>query len=116
MSEITYDQIQIEEKLIKNKNIELLKEGMKINIFFHVKNRKEKNFLFLKIPTTLILKVEKTESVKKGDTINNTNKIAVLETGTKLLVPSFIKIGEFVKINTENRSYIERIRKYNSNF
>ncbi|WP_185853317.1 elongation factor P [Blattabacterium cuenoti] len=109
MNEINYDQIQIEEKLIKN--IEFLKEGMRITIFFHIKNEKEKTFLFLKMPSTVILKVKHTEIVKKGDTINNTNKIAVLETGTRLLVPSFIDIGELVKINTEHRSYIERIKK-----
>ncbi|WP_041178399.1 elongation factor P [Blattabacterium sp. (Blaberus giganteus)] len=111
MNERTYDQIQIEIKLIKNTNIEFLKEGMKVKIFFHVKNEKEKIFLFLKMPSTVIFKVEHTESVKKGDTINNSNKIAVLETGTRLLVPSFIDIGEFVKINIENKSYIERVRK-----
>ncbi|WP_185867127.1 elongation factor P [Blattabacterium cuenoti] len=111
MSENTYEQIQIEERLIKNINIEFLKEGMKITIFFHVINEKEKIFLFLKMHSTIILKVEHTEYVKKGDTINNSNKIAVLETGARLLVPSFIDIGELIKINTENRSYIERVRK-----
>ncbi|BAM99860.1 elongation factor P [Blattabacterium cuenoti] len=111
MNDSTYDQIQIEERLIKNINIEFLKEGMKIPIFFHVKSEKEKIFLFLKMPSTVILKVVQTESVKKGDTINNTNKIVVLETGTRLSVPSFIKIGELLKINTKNRSYIERMRK-----
>lgn len=111
MNDSTYDQIQIEENLIKNINIEFLKEGMKIPIFFHVISEKEKIFLFLKILSTVILKVEQTEYVKKGDTINNINKIVVLETGTRLLVPSFIDKGDFVKINTENRSYIERVRK-----
>ncbi|WP_185872206.1 elongation factor P [Blattabacterium cuenoti] len=109
MNEINYDQIQIEKKLIKN--IDFLKEGMRITIFFHIKNEKEKIFLFLKMPSTVILKVKHTEIVKKGYTINNTNKIAILETGIKLLVPSFIDIGDFVKINTDNRSYIERIRE-----
>ncbi|WP_185862122.1 elongation factor P [Blattabacterium cuenoti] len=108
MNEITYEQIQIvEKKLIKN--IEFLKEGMKITIFFHIKKEKEKIFLLLKMPSTVILKVKNTEFVKKGDTVNKTNKIAVLETGTKLLVPSFINIGELVRINTEHKSYIERI-------
>ncbi|WP_185860699.1 elongation factor P [Blattabacterium cuenoti] len=106
-----YDQIQIEEKLIKNINIGFLKEGMKISIFFHIKSEKEKIFLFLKIPSTVILKVKKTEYIKKGDTINKTNKTVILETGTKLLVPSFIYIGDLIKINTKNRSYIERVRK-----
>ncbi|WP_341653939.1 elongation factor P [Blattabacterium cuenoti] len=111
MNDRTYDQIQIEERLINNINIEFLKKGMKIPIFFHVKSEKERIFLFLKMPTTVILKVVHTESVKKGDTINNNNKIVVLETGTRLLGPSFIKTGEFLKINTKNRSYIERVRK-----
>ncbi|WP_185852129.1 elongation factor P [Blattabacterium cuenoti] len=116
MNDKTYDQIQIEKKSIKNINIEFLKEGIKIPIFFHVKSEKEKIFLFLKIPSTIILKVEQTGYVKKGDTINNTNKIVVLETGTKLLVPSFIDTGDFVKINTENKSYMERVKKQNSNY
>lgn len=108
MNETTYDQIQIEKKLIKN--TEFLKEGMRVSLFFHIKNNEEKSFLFLKMPPTIILRVKYTESVKKGDTINNSNKIAVLETGSKLLVPSFINIGDFLKINIENESYIERIR------
>ncbi|WP_185863789.1 elongation factor P [Blattabacterium cuenoti] len=111
MNDSTYDQIQIEKRLINNINVEFLKEGMKIPIFFHVKSEKERIFLFLKMPTTVILKVIHTEPVKKGDTINNNNKIVFLETGTRLLVPFFIKTGEFLKINTKNRSYIERVRK-----
>ncbi|WP_341664659.1 elongation factor P [Blattabacterium cuenoti] len=111
MNDSTYDSLQIEERLINNINIEFLKKGMKIPVFFHVKSEKERIFLFLKMPTTVILKVVHTESVKKGDTINKNNKIVVLETGTKLLGPSFIKTGEFLKINTKNRSYIERVRK-----
>ncbi|QIK16461.1 elongation factor P [Blattabacterium sp. DPU] len=111
INDSTYDQIQIEKRLIKNVNIEFLKEGMIISIFFHVKSEKEKIFLFFKIPSTVILKVEETENVKKGDTVNNVNKVVILETGTRLLVPSFIKRGDFVKINTVNKSYVERVRK-----
>ena len=110
MNKKNYEQIQIEKRLMQN-NIEFLKEGMEITIFFHIKNDKEKQFLFFKIPTTVVLKVKHTECIKKGDTINNSNKISILETGKKLLVPAFIDIGDFIKINTENESYIERIRK-----
>ncbi|AWU43514.1 elongation factor P [Blattabacterium sp. (Cryptocercus kyebangensis)] len=109
MNTKSYDQIQIEKKLMKN--IEFLKEGMKFTIFFHVKNKNNKIFLFIKIPPTVILKVKYTESVKKGDTINNASKIAVLETENKLLVPLFIDSGEYIKINTDSKSYIERVRK-----
>ncbi|WP_235609936.1 S1 domain-containing protein [Blattabacterium punctulatus] len=32
----------------------------------------------------------------------------MLETKNKLLVPSFINSGEYIKINTDNKSYIYR--------
>ncbi|AEU09107.1 elongation factor P [Blattabacterium sp. (Cryptocercus punctulatus) str. Cpu] len=102
-----YDQIQIEKNY---KNIEFLKEGIEFTIFFHVKNN-NKIILFIKNNPTVILKVKYTESVKKGDTINKANKIAILETKTKLLVPTFINSGEYIKINTDSKSYIERVRK-----
>ncbi|WP_235610528.1 S1 domain-containing protein [Blattabacterium punctulatus] len=38
--------------------------------------------------------------------MNKANKIAILEIKNKLLVPSFINSGEYIKINMDNKSYI----------
>ncbi|WP_113738075.1 elongation factor P [Blattabacterium clevelandi] len=113
MNTKSYDQIQIEKKLMKN--IKFLKEGIEFTIFFHFKNKNNKIIFFIKNSPTIILKVKYTESVKKGYTINKDSKIAILETKTKLLIPSFINSGEYIKINTDSKSYIERVRKLENN-
>ncbi|WP_185866575.1 elongation factor P [Blattabacterium cuenoti] len=110
MNTINYNQIPIDKKLIKN-HTDFLKEGIKLTIFFHIKSDNNQIVLFLKMPPTVILKVKSTEKVRKKDTINTSNKISILETGAKLLVPLFINSGEYIKINTDRKSYIERIRK-----
>ncbi|WP_235609990.1 S1 domain-containing protein [Blattabacterium punctulatus] len=40
--------------------------------------------------------------------MNKDNKITILKTKNKLLVPSFINSGEYIKINMDNKSYIYR--------
>lgn len=110
MNTTNYNQIPIDKKLIKN-HIDFLTEGIKLTIFFHVKSDNNQITLFLKMPPTVILKVRYTEKVRKIDTINTSSKIAILETEAKLLVPSFINSGEYIKINTDSKSYIERVRK-----
>jgi elongation factor P len=37
-------------------------------------------------------------------------KNAIVETGARVLVPLFIEAGEKIKINTEDGSYIERVK------
>jgi elongation factor P len=37
-------------------------------------------------------------------------KNAIVETGARVLVPLFIEPGEKIRINTEDGSYIERIK------
>jgi elongation factor P len=51
-----------------------------------------------------------TESAEgvKGDSANNVQKPAVLETGKTVTVPLFIKEGEKIKISTENGEYLGR--------
>ncbi|WP_185881887.1 elongation factor P [Blattabacterium cuenoti] len=110
MNTKNYDQIPIDKKLIKN-HTDFLKEGIKLTIFFHVKSDNNQIALFVKMPPTVILQVKYTEKVRKKDTINTSSKIAILETEAKLLVPLFINTGEHIKINTDSKSYIERVRK-----
>ncbi|WP_238784857.1 hypothetical protein [Blattabacterium cuenoti] len=57
MNDCTYDQIQIEEKLIKNIQYRIFKIRYENPYFFHVKNEKERIFFFLRMPYTVILKV-----------------------------------------------------------
>ncbi len=80
-----------------------LKEGDEVDLQFfdgHVIN--------VDLPKNLYLKVTYTESVVKGDTTSNVLKDATLETGLVVKVPSFIKTGDFIKVDTRTGDYLER--------
>ena len=64
----------------------------------------------VELPTTVSLKVTYTESVVKGDTTSNVQKDAKLETGITVKVSAFIKEGDFLKIDTRDGSYVERVK------
>ena len=54
------------------------------------------------------LKVTEAPPGIRGDSVSNTTKIAVCETGLKLNVPLFINEGDEVKVNTETGEYSGR--------
>lgn len=44
----------------------------------------------------------------KGDTSSNTTKPATLETGYQISVPLFINIGDKIRVDTRDGSYMSR--------
>ena len=54
------------------------------------------------------LVVTDTEPGFKGDTTNNVQKPAILETGAEVRVPLFIDIGTKIRIDTRTGEYLER--------
>ena len=62
----------------------------------------------VELPSTVVIQVANTESVVKGQTAAGSGKPAVLETGLRVSVPSFINVGDHIRINTETGEYIER--------
>jgi len=60
------------------------------------------------LPANVILEVTDTEGVVKGQTAASGGKPAVMETGIRITVPTFVNIGEKVKVNTETGEYVER--------
>ena len=66
--------------------------------------------LFADMPVKVQLKVTYTEPGIKGDTATNTLKPATVESGAEVRVPLFIEEGEIIEINTQDGSYVGRIR------
>jgi elongation factor P len=62
----------------------------------------------VELPDNVVLEVVDTEGVVKGQTASGSNKPAELETGIRVLVPTFINIGDRIKVNTETGDYVER--------
>lgn len=62
----------------------------------------------IELPSTVILTVKESAEGVKGDSANNVQKAAMLETGKNITVPLFIKEGEKIKVSTENGEYLGR--------
>ena len=59
-------------------------------------------------PNFVVLEVTETEPGFKGDTTSNTTKPATLETGYQIAVPLFINIGDKIRVDTRDGSYMSR--------
>jgi elongation factor P len=62
-------------------------------------------------PNIVELQVVETPPGVKGDTASGGNKPAVLETGVSITVPLFINEGDVVKVNTQMKSYLGRVKQ-----
>lgn len=60
------------------------------------------------LPSAVVLLVKEAEIGVKGDSVTNSTKGAVLETGLAVRVPMHINAGDFVKISTETGEFLGR--------
>lgn len=98
----TYEQIPLEASKLDD-NFRFVKENMSCKILSY-----KGNVFSVEPPTFVELEVIDTEPGFKGDTATGTTKPATLETGATVKVPLFIEIGNKLKIDTRDGSYIER--------
>ncbi|HPC38112.1 MAG: elongation factor P [Spirochaetota bacterium] len=102
MDNETYEQVQIHVEDLGD-NVYYLKEGFQVEIEYI-----DEKPIFVYPPTFINLVVTETEPGLKGDTVSGGSKPAILETGLKVSVPLFIKVGDVLKIDTRDGSYVER--------
>jgi len=80
-----------------------LKEGDMLNLQFF-----GEKVINVELPKNLFLEVTYSEAVVKGDTTSSVLKDATLETGIVVKVPSFIKTGDVISVDTTTGEYRER--------
>jgi elongation factor P len=68
----------------------------------------EAEVLGVQLPEKVSLMVSEAEPAVKGDTANNAQKNAVLETGYEIRVPLFIDQDEVILVNTVDGKYAGR--------
>ena len=68
----------------------------------------EGELLGVNLPEKVEMLVTATEPAVKGNTTNNAQKDAVLETGHTVRVPLFIEEGETILISTKDGKYVSR--------
>lgn len=103
MNTETFEQTFLDEALIGNKK-GFLKDGTIVNVLL----MGEKT-LDITLPNFVELKVIESAVSNKTDTVTSQAKMVVLETGVSIGVPTFIKEGDILKIDTRSGSYVERI-------
>ena len=69
------------------------------------------NVVNIEVPKSVVLTIQKTDPGFKGNTVSNTFKPAVLETGFTLQVPLHINEGDKIRVNTIEGKYIERVQQ-----
>jgi elongation factor P len=101
----TFEQIHVQEELIDNS--EFLKEGQNVEVVVHADTE---TVLSVELPQFVVVEVTYTEPGLRGDTANNALKQAKIETGSTIMVPLFVNVGDKIRIDTANRTYIERAK------
>ena len=64
--------------------------------------------IYIELPASVELMITYTEPGLQGDRSTGGTKPAILETGAQVMVPLFITIGEKIKIDTRNDTYLGR--------
>lgn len=103
MNNTTYDQIEIDGKLIEQE-LKFIYENMNVDLTIF----NDTEVLGINLPDNVVLTVKQTEPGSKGDTKTNASKDAIMETGILVKVPLFIEEGEKIVVSTHDQSYVSR--------
>lgn len=98
----TYEETRLNDENL-GERVNFLKEEMEVNIIFW-----DEKVIEIELPTSVVLEVTDTDPGVKGDTATGGTKPATVETGAQIMVPLFISIGEKIKVDTRDGSYLGR--------
>lgn len=104
MNNETYEQVTVPGEIIGEPR-QFLQEGMIVTI-----ETFEGDPLGVELPATVTMEITEADPVVKGQTASSSYKPAVLENGTRILVPPHIEAGTRVVVRTEDASYVERAK------
>ena len=104
MDTITYDQITLDDDAFGD-GPKYLKPNTQLQVSMY-----EGKPVVVDLPNTVDLEITETAPEIKGATATNQYKPATLETGLVVQVPSFIKVGEVVRIDTRSGEYLTRAK------
>ena len=102
MDPVSYETVSLPEELLGDAK-DYLVENLSVEVLY-VEDRAAQ----VDVPSSVNLKVVESADGVRGDSANNVQKPAVLETGKSIQVPLFIKEGETVKVDTRTGAYMGR--------
>ena len=99
----TYEQPALSKEILGDA-AKFLKENVTVELLTY-----EGQPIEVELPTTVDLKVAETAPGFKGDTASGGGKPATLETGVVVTVPFFVSVGDTVRVDTRDGSYVTRV-------
>ena len=88
-----------------NESADYLTENLAVDVLFA-----EGKAVEVELPSSVVLKVVESAEGIRGDSSNNVQKPAKLETGATVQVPLFVNPGDVIRIDTRDRRYISRVQ------
>ncbi|HEV8244361.1 MAG TPA: elongation factor P [Polyangiaceae bacterium] len=68
------------------------------------------NPVAIALPAHIVVQIVETEPGARGDTATNVTKPAKISTGATVGVPLFVSEGDWIKVDTRSRTYLERAK------
>lgn len=105
MDTTTYDQITLDDDAFGD-GPKFLKPNTELQVSMY-----EGRVVIVELPNTVDLEVTDTQPEIKGATATSQNKPATLETGLVVQVPSFVKVGDVIRVDTRSGEYVTRVKE-----
>jgi elongation factor P len=102
MDEDTFDQPAVRADVLGD-SAGYLKEGLAAKLTYYGNEA-----LDIELPVTVDLKVVEAEMAIRGDTATGVTKKVVTETGLQVQVPSFVSVGDVIRVDTRSGTYLTR--------
>ncbi len=104
MNSENYDQLSLSKGTLGD-SVSYLIPNLKIKVDYH-----EGNPVGIALPKTVDLQITDTPPSMKSATVTNELKPATTETGLVVRVPSFLEVGETIRVDTETGAYVSRAK------
>jgi elongation factor P len=98
----TYEQPALVEDVLGD-SAKFLKEGLTVKLTFY-----NGEPIDVELPLTIDLEVVEAEMSVRGDTATGVTKKVTTETGAQVQVPGFVNVGDVIRINTADGTYVTR--------
>lgn len=105
MDNTSFEQVNIPKDVIGD-DADLLSENLTVTVLFFSERP-----VGVTLPNFVELEVTESEPGIKGNTATGATKPAIVSSGASINVPLFVEQGDWLKIDTRTRSYVERVKK-----
>lgn len=99
----TYDQPAIPGDVLGD-TAKYLKEGLELKLTFF-----EGEPIDVELPLTIDYEIIEAEASVRGDTATGVTKKVITDTGLQVQVPGFVTVGDRIRVNTTDGSYVTRV-------